>query len=281
MPPDWLKIKKARPDLTDYLIHWTRGEVVEGKRISAFENLMSIIQSGVLYPTFAPKRSMTVGGVSNTIQGPHPAVCFTEQPLDAFVRSYKALGRYRPYGIALRKDRLFVYGGRPAIYADKALLSLLPEEHKYLWVRFNPIRSTELGGYPVDWTHEREWRAKVKPYNYKGFEMSPPDGVPLLLPIDFEPNPPMVYLPWIIVRTAEEAAEIKDWISELPVYKGANKVLGLYFAKLPNVLIVALDDVEEHLEAGDHRWARLDTLPYDELDPAIAKSFKQIGWGIL
>ena len=129
MAPDWLQIKKSRPDLTDYLIHWTREQTIDGNTLPAFQVLKQIVLCGTLRPSFAPRHRVTVGGVQNTIRGPHAAVCFTEQPLDAFIKSCETLpDRYRPYGVAVRKDALFRLGARPVTYGDEGLLNALPEE---------------------------------------------------------------------------------------------------------------------------------------------------------
>ena len=184
MPSDWLKIKQARPDVTDYLIHWTRGKVEDGHVVTPFHMLKTIVQCGYLMPSFAPRTRVTVGGRENTIKGLTPVVCFTEQPLDSFIKSCEALSnRYHPYAIAVRKDRLFEYGGRPVIYGDGNLLIQLPEECKYLWVHYQPIPSAGIGGYPLDWTHEREWRATAIKYSYGSLGIFEGEGVPLLLPL--------------------------------------------------------------------------------------------------
>ena len=276
MPPDWLRIKQARPDVTDYVIHWTRGVLEEGTYFSAFDVLKRILYCGYLKPTFAPRRSVTAGRPSrNTVHGPRPVVCFSEQPLHAFIKTCTTLvNRCSPYGVAVRKDRLFEYGGRPAIYGDQVLLSSLPEDHQYLWVNFQPIPKSEFGGYPLDWTHEREWRATVKGYHVLDRGTYPSDGVPLLLPPDGE----RLYLPWILVRSETEVSDLRQWIQELPSYTGENGMLKEYFRQLPYTAILSLDNVESRLAAGYADWARFDTLPYTELSPESAKTLVQIGW---
>ena len=203
MTQHWVRIKKARDDLTDYLIHWTRGSNVDGVGKSPFEVLQSILECGYLRPSFAPRTSVFAGAPErHTVRGPCPAVCFTEQPLSAFVKSCDALtDRYKPYAVALRKDRLFEYGGRPAIYGDEVLLSSLPDDQKYLWVRFQPIPNSDFAGYPIDWTHEREWRSTVNDYEVAGRGAYSSDGVPLLLP----PTKKNLFLPWVLVSSESEA----------------------------------------------------------------------------
>jgi hypothetical protein len=279
MPPGWLAIKQARPDVTDYLIHWTHRQNVGEEWFDPLQVLKLIIKDGFLKPTFAPRSRFTVGGVANTIKGKHPAVCFTEQPLAAFIRSCKAQpARYHPYGVAVRKDRLFAYGGRPALYGDDQLFRALPEELDYLWARFQPIPESGVAGYPLDFTHEREWRARVNRYHYLGLGTSPGEGVPLLLPPSFEASEWVLSLPWILVKEKAEAKELRQCILRLPNYSGSNGVLKYYFKVLPQAFIVPLDEVESRLQLGDTRWSRLDTLPYEELDPGAVKTFTRIGW---
>lgn len=273
MDPDWLTIRKARPDLTDYLIHWTKGWASKG---GPFAKLKQILETGLLMPTFAPRYRYTVGGTDRTIKGPHPAVCFTEQPLDSFITSCDTLRRYWPYGVAIRKEGLFRLGGRPVFYGDGDLLDSLPDDYKYLWVRFNPIPSTGLGGYPVDWTQEREWRARPSAYTYATDGLCPNEGVPLLLPPDYEAG--LLLLPWVIVKTADEVDELGNWIGALSPFCGSNGVLRRYFSILPKVPIVSIEQIREGLRQGDDRWRRIDTLPYEEVNPSGAKELRRLGW---
>jgi len=280
MPPEWLRIRQARTDVTDYLIHWTRGTTdVNGNSTSAYDILKLIIKCGYLIPSFAPKKRVTVGDRENTIRGHHPAVCLTEQPLNSFVQSCKVLpSRYQPYAIALRKDRLFVYGGRPVVYGDENLLAALPDDWKYLWVRYNPIPNVELGGYPIDWTHEREWRVRATKYLYSSGETGPQEGVPLLLPPQMAIPKPIWYLPWILVKTKAEVNAFHKFISILPQYKGTSKIFRLYFDILKKAPVISLDDVETNIKNNDDRWSRLDTLPLEEIDESAKKIFKRLGW---
>lgn len=262
----WLKIKKKREDITDYLIHWT----------SSIETLQSILNCGFLRPTFAPRKSSLSGGDSKaTIRGTRRAVCFTEQPLSAFIRSCKALpGRYRPYGIAVRKERLFEYGGRPCIYGDLDLLNSLPSEFKHLWVGFQPYPDPDRNGYPIDWTHEREWRATVNEYEVPCFGYYDLEGVPLLLPPDIVTE--KLLLPWILVSTEAEAADTRKWIQDLPDYDGENEMMRQYRTNLPWAPVVPLNTVEMKLAKGCISWAKLDSLPYLELDPL--SQLTRVGW---
>jgi hypothetical protein len=185
------------------------------------------------------------------------------------------------YGVAVRKDRLFGYGGRPVIYGDEYMLNGVADDYKYLWVRLQPDPEIEENGYPIDWTHEREWRARVKPYHYLELGNTPPDGIPLLLP----PSPasassskPKLHLPWILVKRPEEVHALKQWINDLPSYNGQNGFLKHYFQNLDKAPMIALEEVENRLEQGNVSWSRIDTLPIEELDETVANNLDRVGW---
>ena len=275
MTQHWLWIKQAREDLTDYVIHWTRGSNEAGVEKSPFQVLQSILECGYLKPSFAPRTSALGGRPRDTIRGPSPAVCFTEQPLSAFAKSCRALSdRYIPYAVAVRKDRLFEYGGRPVIYGDASLLDSLPEHQRFLWVRFQPIPNPQFGGYPIDWTHEREWRSTVNEYSVPDRGAYSTDGVPLLLP----PTDTKLFLPWVIVKSESEATEMRRWIKCLPKYEGCNALMRTYRTNLAYAPIMPLDVVVDRLSRGESSWARIDTLPYSELEPDVAERFSHLGW---
>jgi hypothetical protein len=146
---DFERIKKNRNDMSDYVLHCTRN----------FSTLKKILDKGVFKATFAITR--TPKTPHPTIEGPHKAICFTAQPLQFFIKSIQANYRYTKFAIALRKDDLFYYGGRPIIYSDEDFLQYLPDDFKYLWGHYDPNALWEQHrNYPIDWTHEREWRAR-------------------------------------------------------------------------------------------------------------------------
>ena len=43
-------------------------------------------------------------------------------------------------------------------------------------------------------------------------------------------------------------------------YEGEDKYLSLYLEVLPNAQVISLQEVNEHLQAGEQEWARIDTL---------------------
>jgi hypothetical protein len=202
----------------------------------------------------------------DTIRGPNPAVCFSEQPLSAFIQSCRILGRYSRYAIALEKRHLFAYGGRPVIYGDEQLLDRLRDEDKYLWVRYNPIPTEfDQGAYPLDWTHEREWRVRVRRHAYLSWGLTPQEGVPLILPPVHSSGAVVVSFPVILVRTAVDVSELRQGLAYLPPYDGTNGFVRKLYESFDALKIVSLDFVSDRLAAGDTRFARLETIPWGEI----------------
>src|SRR3990172_6170319 len=116
---DWANFRRARPDITDYVIHRVKRGTDDGPFTRAFDVLVKILECGYLKPTFAVMRPRLYDHSPRpTIKGPYPAVCFTEQTLECFIVSCEHLGspRYERYGIAIHKWPLFEYGARPVMY---------------------------------------------------------------------------------------------------------------------------------------------------------------------
>ena len=273
MPKDWIRIRRARADITDYLIHWTHGRASEGQVKQPLDVLKEILGCGYLQASFAIKGSITGGSRNATIKGDRPAVCFTEQPLDAFLKSCAILpSRCKPYGLAVHKWHLYNYGGRPVVYGHESLLSRLNDADQYLWVRYSPIPDATFAGYPIDWTHEREWRSVVHKHDYPEIGKTPIEGIPLLLPPATYPksDKPVLALPRILVATEDERGSLIEWIEGIPSYEGDSGVLSYYFSILSKAMVIPLDRVGERIASGDTRYARLETLPYEELDPSFA-----------
>ncbi len=271
MPPYWKVIRAAREDITDWVIHWTRYQSgPSSKYVSLFEVLKLILQCGYLTPTFAPRTPRFAGEIRNTIQGPHPAVCFTDQPLSAFVRSCKALGgRYQFYGIAFEKQNLFAYGGRPVFYGDKYLVDRLRDEDKYLWVRYDPIPApisfSSNIDYPIDWSHEREWRARTRKYAYLDWGLTPEEGVPLILPPIYIEGNFTIPLPIVLVRSSREAEQLREFLASLSTCPSPNGFIKQLYDQFPALKILPFEIVVKRLEEGDRRWERFETVPWDEV----------------
>ena len=232
-----------------------------------WEILKEILKCGYLKPSKAPRPVDTLVGRENfdTIRGAFPVVCFSEQPLSAFLASFFANGmRYPGCGIAFEKRHLFQYGGRPVIYGDEDLLNRLHDEDKYLWVRYSPL-SQSSQNYAVDWTHEREWRARVNVRVFPGCGPTPEEGVPLVLPpIDIGAES-LISLPRILITKSTLAEDLRKWLKAIPEYKGTNFYIRYLHEHYTEFKIIPLDIVYDKLEDGDERWSRLDTIPVDEI----------------
>ena len=176
----------TRFDLSDRLIHFFRqvdlegdsaptiqpehiafNSFVEGSVWPALFLLRCAVRSHRLWATWSVRKGV------RTIYGPHPAVCFTEMPLAAFVESSaarEAAGQaMSSYALSFPKAPMYALGAMPVIYglSDKSVTlpkgangearilspNHLPLHEQYRYVTFNPS-----GSYKVDWTHEREWR---------------------------------------------------------------------------------------------------------------------------
>lgn len=262
---DWWQFRRKRTDITDYVIHGVKEK--SGSRFSCFSTLFKILGCGYLKPTFAMmSSSLSTSPTGPTIKGSHPAVCFTEQTLECFITSckypFREKKRYFPYGIAFHKWSLFGYGGRPVIYGDESILEGLPKEFQYLWVKYSPIPSPK--GYPIDFTHEREWRAKVNAYYHKSEGYLPKEGVPIFLPPVDIGGEEKKYAPFILVKEKKEKENLVKVVEICwPDWKGKcqNEYLKKQFNHYPEMKIIALEEVEEHLKDGKREWARLETLP--------------------
>lgn len=244
----WQEIRRYRTDITDYLIHWTKD----------LGTLLQILECGYLIPTFAPVYSYFGREKRQTIRGPFPAVCFTEQPLDCFLRACELrLGRYHPYGIVVHKYAVYAYGGRPVLYGDRKMLDALSDSYKYLWVQYNPIPGSD--GYPLDFTHEREWRCLVNTETQFGFSDLPKEGVPILLPWDASCNHDR-YKFRLIVNTDDDAKMLRQVLPEPPSSFSYSRILNDYLERLPETQIVTLEEIRKLLETGQRSSIRFEDL---------------------
>jgi hypothetical protein len=176
-----MEVPMNRPDFSQYVVHFTRGtpplneqaipkgsplrKVIAG---SAFDRLVSILQSGTIYATPMPWTN-------------RDAVAFTECPFWSLLDHAK---RYSPFGVGFTKRHLFVSGGGPALYVrpdlfDKQQQYEDPSDpnsrgfHPHLFSYVTPFapeyapatfhKTHWKGRNPIDFTHEREWRC---PHNF-------------------------------------------------------------------------------------------------------------------
>ena len=142
-----------RPDLTPYLIHLTKNTKADDD-FSAFENLVSILQTGKIWGSDTKK---------GFVKGPHRAACFMDVPFHALKyilneeNSTPSDPRYEAFGVFVTKKHAYKEGCRPVLYlsdSEKRQLCI-PTEQLWRVVRF------EAGdeGW-ISWLHEREWRCK-------------------------------------------------------------------------------------------------------------------------
>ena len=242
---DYQRIKQARSDISEFVLHCTKehGHPAGGKKItlSPPDALKHILQDGFLEATYAWYQGS--GASRPTIRGPQPAVCFTDQPVRFFLQSITASkgmlrDRYTEFGVAVMKADLYRYGGRPVIYSSEGILGVrltpdelrrrqlrldllvykdgLPEAHQYLWAHYDPTRwDSQSGARPVDFTHEREWRARPRAdiNGQIGLTERADMVVPLLLraPQSMDPTQ-LVFV--ILVDTEDRRGELTEWIEE-------------------------------------------------------------------
>ncbi len=188
-------MKLDRIDLSDNLIHFVseldmstedynksemhpkeyamNGDIVEQDSLSPFFILRRIIRNLQLISTWSYRKG------HRTIYGEFPAVCFTEMPISEFVKTSidrQSKGqKISNYGLIFDKKQMFKIGARPVIYGISRPVSVIdkngakfltPEvfdkKELYRYVAFKLDRLP----YPIDWTHEREWRWPNYDYKY-------------------------------------------------------------------------------------------------------------------
>jgi hypothetical protein len=126
------QVKKLRPDISDWVVHFTQGQPEEAK-----ESLRGILNEG-----------LKNGG---------SGICFTESPICHFSQLFSIFKKYpnprfAPYGVAVKKEWLFGRGGRPVIYLPAGEKQYLKAKIEHLFEEFEPNKR--------DFTWQREWRCK-------------------------------------------------------------------------------------------------------------------------
>src|ERR1700677_2572511 len=160
-----------RPDFSEYVAHFAKSSAPFGKPPS---NAAKMIKGS------AKERLLNILGLRKIFATPMPwtnldAVAFTECPWWSLIDHAR---QYSSYGLGFKKAHLFAAGGGPAIYLRQDLHDIQKQfshESNELWKGFHPklyafvtpfappyapseIRKKSLGGKPIDYTHEREWR---------------------------------------------------------------------------------------------------------------------------
>lgn len=163
-----------RPDLSPYLVHLTK----KADGISALNNLMEILQTGVIW------------GTDSFVKGRRKAVCFMDVPFVAlkYVCSRQNSTRYAPYGVVITKTFGYRRGTRPVLYLSDNEQRRLCIPKKELWRVVKFQYSKGRSAWESNWLHEREWRCPDR-FN---------------LPAEIRA---------VLVRTAKEAAQLQTTIN--------------------------------------------------------------------
>ena len=142
-----------RPDLSPFLIHLTKNTKTDDE-YSAFDNLVSILKTGQIWASDKKK---------GFIKGANGAACFMDVPFMSlkYVLNKETANpdnpKYEPFGIVVTKQTAYSKGARPVLYLSNQEIKEISVANEELWrvVRFEGIQTKE-----INWTHEREWRAK-------------------------------------------------------------------------------------------------------------------------
>jgi hypothetical protein len=277
---NWQRIRAARADLTEYVVHLTRLVVdaapVPTRVRSGLSRLKAILRCGFIRPTTAPRTTLQKNR-NHTVRGPHPAVCFTEQPLEQIPITLANIdgASYQAYGIAFNRVDLYNYGARPVVYGDHNLFGSLNDDLKYLWVHFRPIGVNDAG-YPNDFSFEREWRCRVTAKSVHLPWEHAVQGVPLLLPDDFrrvakEVEPDCWKLKArrfpdfrILVQRDSEVDVVRDFLGDLRPEPGAQAYFKIYYAAVKKAQIISMEHVKRMLKSGSTRYRRIEDLSEPE-----------------
>ena len=274
------RVLAAREDMTDWVLHFTRDAVGQ----SAFCVLQSILVEGVLRSSFARRGTPA----RSTIYGPNAAVCFTEQPLSAFLQYLRARNDPRwmaRYGLIVDKRALFDHGGLPVIYGAKFVTELdenpegfdpplrmlstdsLPLNEQFRYVAFNPSREF----YPLDWSHEREWRwPATDAFDYEQqnlylgtkFSTFASDTIRckvhafVQLDADIEP-----------LQHHVQAAMDQDSVGKVP--SGHIPYKYVWLDCLSKMEIVSLETITREIEAGNRAFSRFESIPTHARRPLL------------
>jgi len=142
-----------RPDLSPFLIHLTKNTKANDE-YSAFDNLVNILKTGEIWASDRRK---------GFIKGTNGAACFMDVPFISLKyilneeNTNPGHPKYQPFGIVVTKQTAYSNGLRPVLYLSNKEIGEIGVCDKELWrvVRFEGIETKE-----INWTHEREWRAK-------------------------------------------------------------------------------------------------------------------------
>lgn len=188
-----------RDDLSQYLVHWTKGDDYE----EAFRSLLSICLDGA------------IKGGDRGVFGGGKCVCFTEAPASKF--HGEVIGHFKPFGIQIQKRWAFECGARPVIYQPREDLAKLDKSIRWKHVDFSYGNGLESRNY----TWQREWRIKKDVLNL------PPD--PTIIVPDEEWCKRLIteFSSENIMRGCEENMDLGYYYTYKPVLKDRYSILWL------------------------------------------------------
>ena len=271
------QILKLRRDMTDWMIHFTHDSPLK----SARETLLTILTEGVLRPGFSPRGRPK----RPTIYGPDAAVCFSEQPLSSFL-DYLAIRRASSvmagYGLLIHKHDVYAFGGLPVIHGLSSVQEVGPGEQsynparrllteeclalheQYRYVTFDPLRSQ----YPIDWTHEREWR-----WSESASRAEPDRILPFGWPINGAKCRVHAFveqdrdIDWLQSRLSQ--AYDSENVGLITVFDSENDYESLWRRQLARITVVSLEAVRLQLRNGRLEFSRFEDLPAEFKHPIL------------
>ena len=218
---------------------------------TAFEVLRRIIHDGFI------RSSWSYRGGNPTVYGPYSAICFTEMPLYALIdyanKRQSGSGFVGKYGIAFRKNELFMAGARNVIYGlsgqhkesepgdafwgyGMRTLSSdcglgINEQYRYVYTKLSQDKN-------VDWTFEREWRLPVKDDHWDV------PGLPFLLNRSTYNNP--IKDAFIIVETDEEKDTILEQLANMFNSGATNYGYEYDLEMLLRIGVISIEELSKH-----------------------------------
>lgn len=139
-----------REDLSNYLVHWTKGETDE----DSYQALLKICIDEYI-----------LGSNGRGVYGNDNVICFSEAPARIFHSDRK--GEFKPFGISIHKNHIFNLGGLPVIYQPRENLKYLDDSIHWRHVDFN-LTSPDYRNY----TWQREWRLKTDQLNLSNISIA-------------------------------------------------------------------------------------------------------------
>ncbi|MBP1542195.1 MAG: hypothetical protein ILA25_08545 [Prevotella sp.] len=246
----------------------------------AFEVLLKILHDGFIHS------SWSVRNMAPAIYGPKTAVCFTEMPLYALIQYAKFRGAYSGYvgnyGIAFKRNELFAAGGRPVIYglsgahieAEKTPKGIyqgrildvektgisIHEQYRYVATKLQ--KRYAYVEYPIDWTHEREWRWALPDGDFGV------PGIPFFLSKNYAD-----FFSEIIVIVGTDEEQIETIMHLKNLYDAGSTGLGHEYDvnKIAATRVVSLETIAK-MQNIDMQHIRIEDLPTRQM--AVMPTFK-------